>query len=38
VVDEQFNTTDGCVVLQTARLTQRCARHYREQLRGREAA
>jgi putative hemolysin len=38
VVDEQFNTTDVCVVLQTARLTQRYARHYREQLRGREAA
>ncbi len=38
VVDEQFNTTDVCVVLQTTRLTQRYVRHYRDQLRAQEAA
>jgi putative hemolysin len=38
VVDEQFNTTDVCVVLQTARLTQRYVRHYRDQFGSREAA
>jgi L-ornithine Nalpha-acyltransferase len=38
VVDEQFNTTDVCIVLQTARLTQRCLRHYRDQFGAREAA
>jgi putative hemolysin len=38
VVDGQFNTTDVCVVLQTARLTQRYVRHYRDPLRAQEAA
>ena len=38
VVDAQFNTTDVCIVLQTARLTQRCLRHYREQFGAQEAA
>jgi putative hemolysin len=38
VVDEQFNTTDVCIVLQTARLTQRCLRHYRAQFGSLEAA
>jgi L-ornithine Nalpha-acyltransferase len=38
VVDEQFNTTDVCIVLQTARLTQRCRRHYRAQFAALEAA
>ena len=34
VVDEQFNTTDVCVILETARVTRRYLRHYR----GQEAA
>jgi L-ornithine Nalpha-acyltransferase len=38
VVDEQFNTTDVCIVLQTARLTQRYLRHYRAQFGSLEAA
>lgn len=38
VIDEQFNTTDVCVILQTARLTQRYVRHYRDQFGSREAA
>lgn len=38
VVDEQFNTTDVCVVLQTARVTRRYVRHYRDQFRSQEAA
>ena len=38
VVDEQFNTTDVCIVLQTAQLTQRCRRHYRAQFASLEAA
>ena len=38
VVDEQFNTTDVCIVLQTARLTERYLRHYRAQFGSLEAA
>lgn len=38
VVDEQFNTTDVCIVLETARLTRRCLRHYRAQFGTLEAA
>jgi putative hemolysin len=38
VVDDQFNTTDVCVVLQTARVTRRYVRHYRDQFRSQEAA
>jgi putative hemolysin len=38
VVDTQFNTTDVCIVLQTARLTERYLRHYRAQFGSLEAA
>ena len=38
VVDEQFNTTDVCVVLQTSRVDARYVRHYREQFGSQEAA
>ena len=38
VVDEQFNTTDVCIVLNTDRITERYARHYERHTRDNDPA